>query len=284
MIPAAFDYVRAGSVEEAVGALQQHGDDAKVLAGGHSLLPLMKLRLALPEVLVDIGRVDSLKGVSDSGNHLVIGAGTTHHHVIGNPLVREHCAVVADVTATVGDAQVRHRGTIGGSLAHGDPASDLPTLMLAMDATLVAQGPAGRREIPAADFFVDYLQTALAPDEVLVEVRVPKLGGGWRHHYEKFNLVAQAWAVVGAIALVQRTNGTVDSARIGLVNVGPTPVRASAVESALSGAEPSSDAVAAAADNAAEGISPSADVHASAEFRTHLARVLTKRAVTAAIA
>lgn len=283
MIPAAFDYVRAGSVEEAVGALQQHGDDAKLLAGGHSLLPLMKLRLAVPEVLVDVGRVDSLKGVSDAGDRLAIGAGTTHHDVVNDPLVREHCAVVSDVTATVGDAQVRHRGTIGGSLAHGDPASDLPALMLALDATLVAQGPRGRREIPAAEFFVDYLQTALAPDEVLVEVRVPKLGSGWGHHYEKFNLVAQAWAVVGAVALVQRANGAIGSARIGLVNVGPTPVRASAVESALTGVEPSGDAVAAAADNAAEGISPSSDVHASAEFRTHLARILTKRAVSAAI-
>lgn len=283
MIPAAFDYVRAGSVEEAVGALQQHGDDAKLLAGGHSLLPLMKLRLAVPEVLVDVGRVDSLKGVSDAGDRLAIGAGTTHHDVVNDPLVREHCAVVSDVTATVGDAQVRHRGTIGGSLAHGDSASDLPALMLALDATLVAQGPRGRREIPAAEFFVDYLQTALAPDEVLVEVRVPKLGSGWGHHYEKFNLVAQAWAVVGAVALVQRANGAIGSARIGLVNVGPTPVRASAVESALTGVEPSGDAVAAAADNAAEGISPSSDVHASAEFRTHLARILTKRAVSAAI-
>lgn len=283
MIPAAFDYVRAGSVEEAVGALQQHGDDAKLLAGGHSLLPLMKLRLAVPEVLVDVGRVDSLKGVSDAGDRLAIGAGTTHHDVLNDPLVREHCAVVSDVTATVGDAQVRHRGTIGGSLAHGDSASDLPALMLALDATLVAQGPRGRREIPAAEFFVDYLQTALAPDEVLVEVRVPKLGSGWGHHYEKFNLVAQAWAVVGAVALVQRANGAIGSARIGLVNVGPTPVRASAVESALTGVEPSGDAVAAAADNAADGISPSSDVHASAEFRTHLARILTKRAVSAAI-
>ncbi len=283
MIPAAFDYVRAGSVEEAVGALQQHGDDAKLLAGGHSLLPLMKLRLAVPEVLVDVGRVDSLKGVSDAGDRLAIGAGTTHHDVVTDPLVREHCAVVSDVTATVGDAQVRHRGTIGGSLAHGDPASDLPALMLALDATLVAQGPGGRREIPAAEFFVDYLQTALAPDEVLVEVRVPKLGSGWGHHYEKFNLVAQAWAVVGAVALVQRANGAIGSARIGLVNVGPTPVRASAVESALTGVEPSGEAVAAAADNAADGISPSSDVHASAEFRTHLARILTKRAVSAAI-
>ncbi|MFW6205362.1 MAG: FAD binding domain-containing protein, partial [Actinomycetota bacterium] len=264
-------------------ALQQHGDDAKLLAGGHSLLPLMKLRLAVPEVLVDVGRVDSLKGVSDAGDRLAIGAGTTHHDVLNDPLVREHCAVVSDVTATVGDAQVRHRGTIGGSLAHGDSASDLPALMLALDATLVAQGPGGRREIPAAEFFVDYLQTALAPDEVLVEVRVPKLGSGWGHHYEKFNLVAQAWAVVGAVALVQRANGAIGSARIGLVNVGPTPVRASAVESALTGVEPSGDAVAAAADNAADGISPSSDVHASAEFRTHLARILTKRAVSAAI-
>lgn len=283
MIPAAFDYVRAGTVEEAVGALQQHGEDAKVLAGGHSLLPLMKLRLALPEVLVDVGRVDSIKGVSDAGEHLAIGAGTTHDQVVHDRLLREHCRVVSDVTAMVGDPQVRHRGTIGGSLAHGDPASDLPALMLALDATLVAQGPAGRREIAAADFFVDYLSTALAPDEVLVEVRVPKLGSGWGYHYEKFNRVAQAWAVVGAVAVVQRANGAIGSARVGLVNVGPTPVRASAVESALIGVEPSSEAVAAAAENAADGISPSSDVHASAEFRTHLARVLTRRAVTAAI-
>ncbi len=280
MIPATFDYVRAASVDEAVDALTEHGDEAKLLAGGHSLLPLMKLRLATPEVLVDIGRVDAMKGVAQDGDELVIGAATTHHDVMHDPLVREHCGVVADVTAMVGDAQVRHRGTIGGAVAHGDAAGDLPAVLRALDATLVAQGPSGRREITASDFFVDYLTTALGDDEVLVEVRLPTLADGWGWHYEKFSRVAQAWATVGSLAVVKRANGSIEQARVGLTNMGTVPVRASATEAALAGA--GTDAIADAAEHAAEGTDPPGDLNATPEYRQHLARVLTRRALEAA--
>ncbi|MEX1178791.1 MAG: xanthine dehydrogenase family protein subunit M [Nitriliruptor sp.] len=280
MIPATFDYIRAGSVDEAVAALVEHGDEAKLLAGGHSLLPLMKLRLAAPEVIIDLGRVDDLRGVRDGGEHLAIGAMTTHDAVIKDPLVQEHCGVLADVTRTVGDAQVRHRGTIGGAIAHGDAASDLPPLLLALDGTVVVQGPDGRRNIRAADLFVDYLETSIREDEVLVEVRVPKLVGQWGWHYEKFGRVAQAWAIVGSCALIKGSNGTIEDARVGLTHMGTTPLRASATEATLRGA--STDAIAAAAEQAAEGTSPPSDLNATPEFREHLARVLTRRALTAA--
>lgn len=280
MIPASFDYVRVGSIEEAVGALQEHGDDAKLLAGGHSLLPLMKLRLASPEVVVDLGGLDDLRGVWEDDDTLVIGALTAHHDVATDRMVREQCGVVADVSAMVGDAQVRHRGTIGGSLAHGDAAADLPGVMLALDATLVAQGPSGRRDIAASDFFVDYLTTALATDEVLVEVRVPKLDASWSWRYEKFSRVAQAWAIVGALGMVRRTNGSIEEARVGLTNMATVPLRATAVEEALAGA--SGDAIADAAQQAADGTSPTGDLNASPEFRQHLARVLVRRALEAA--
>jgi aerobic carbon-monoxide dehydrogenase medium subunit len=280
VIPASFEYIRAGSVDEAVAALVEHGDEAKLLAGGHSLLPLMKLRLAAPEVIVDLGRVEGLRGVSDNGEHLAIGAMTTHQAVIDDPLVREHCGVLADVTRTVGDAQVRHRGTIGGAIAHGDAASDLPPLLLALDGTVVVQGPEGRRNIRAADLFVDYLETSIGEDEVIVEIRVPKLGDGWGWRYEKFGRVAQAWAIVGSCALVKRSNGSIEDARVGLTHMGTVPLRASATESALAGA--GTDAIADAAEQAAEGTSPPSDLNATPEFREHLARVLTRRALTAA--
>jgi aerobic carbon-monoxide dehydrogenase medium subunit len=280
MIPAAFEYVRAGSVDEAVSVLGEHGDEAKVLAGGHSLLPLMKLRLAVPEVLVDVGRIDAMKGVSDAGDRLAIGAATTHQDVMNDALVRDHCGVVADVTAMVGDAQVRHRGTIGGAIAHGDAAGDLPTVLLALDATVVAQGPSGEREIAAADLFVDHLTTALADEEVLTEVRVPKLDAAWSWHYEKFNRVAQAWATVGSLALVRRANGTIEEARVGLTNMGAVPIRAGATEAALAGA--SADAIGEAAAQADQGSDPPGDLNATPDFRRHLARVLTRRALEAA--
>ncbi|MEX2504965.1 MAG: xanthine dehydrogenase family protein subunit M [Egicoccus sp.] len=280
MIPATFDYVRAESIDHAVATLAEHGDEAKLLAGGHSLLPLMKLRLAAPEVLVDLGRIGALRGVSESDDHLVIGAMTRHQDVIDDPLVREHCGVLAHVTEMVGDAQVRHRGTIGGAVAHGDAAGDLPAVALALDATFVVQGPDARREVAAADFFVDYLDTAVGDDEVLTEIRVPKLDEGWRWRYEKFVRVSQAWAIVGALALVRRENGSIGEARVALTNMATVPVRARGVESALAGA--GTDAIDAAAQAAAEGTSPSADLNASAEYREHLARVLTRRAVEAA--
>ena len=285
MIPVPFDYVRATSVDDAVAALAEHGDEAKVLAGGHSLLPLLKLRLADPALLVDIGRVAELRGVRDDGDALVIGAATTHHDVIRDPLIREHCRVLADATAKVGDPQVRNRGTIGGSLAHGDAAADLPAVAVALDAGLVAAGPRGRRTIRATDFFRDYLQTALEPDEVLVEVRVPKLTSqGWGHDYQKLSRVAQSWAIVGACALVRREDGQVAEARVGLTNMGTTPVRARAVEAVLSGAAAEPGALAAAAEHAADDTDPPADLDAQPDYRAHLARVLVRRALEAAIA
>jgi carbon-monoxide dehydrogenase medium subunit len=281
MIPAAFDYTRVGSVDEAVSALSEAGEDAKVLAGGHSLIPLLRLRMAFPTVLVDIGRVDEMRGVRDAGDHLVIGAATTHDAVQHDDLVREHCPVIAEVVSHVGDPQVRHRGTFGGGLAHGDSAGDLPALALALDATFVVAGPGGRREVAASDFFVDYLQTALEPDDVLVEVHVPKLGSGWGYDYQKFSRVAQAWAIVGSLALVRRDNGTIGEARVGLTHMGTVPLRASQTEQALAGASP--DAVGDACDLAAEGTSPPEDLNARADYRQHLARVLTRRAVENAL-
>jgi carbon-monoxide dehydrogenase medium subunit len=280
MIPPAFDYARPATVDDAVRTLAEAGEDAKVLAGGQSLLPLLKLRLAFPELVVDVGRIPALRGVREDGGTLVIGAMTTHHEVIHDPLVRRHAGLLASATATVADPAVRHRGTLGGSLAHADPAADLPAVVLAMDGELVAQGPGGRRTIPARDFFTDYLQTALAPDELLVEVRVPKRDG-WGFHYEKFHRVAQAYAIVGVAALVRRDDGHIAEARVGLTNMGPTPLRATAAEQALTGAGDAA-AVAGAAESAAEGTRPSRDLSASPEYREHLARVLTRRAVLAA--
>ncbi|MFI1414250.1 FAD binding domain-containing protein [Streptomyces sp. NPDC020707] len=282
MIPPSFEYVRPTSVDDAVRTLAGAGEDAKVLAGGQSLLPLLRLRLAFPELVVDVGRIPGLRGVREEGDALVIGALTTHHDVIADPLVRRHAGLLAAAAATVADPAIRHRGTLGGSLAHADPGGDLPAVALALDAELVAAGPGGRRSIPAREFFVDFLQSALRPDELLVEVRVPKTGesDGWGFHYEKFSRVAQAWAMVGVAALVRREDGHIAQARIGLTNMGPTPLRASAAEEALAGAGP--DGVARAAQSAAEGTRPAADPAASAEYREHLARVLTRRSVLAA--
>jgi carbon-monoxide dehydrogenase medium subunit len=280
MIPLAFDYEVAESVDHAIELLGQHGDEAKLLAGGHSLLPIMKLRLAAPTVLVDLGRIEDLNYVSDEGDHLAIGAMTRHCDMERNATLQEHCGLVAYTASLVGDPQVRHRGTIGGSISHGDAASDLPSALLALDAIFVVKGPGGERNVAAGDFFEDYLQTTLAPDEVLTEIRVPKLGGaGWS--YKKFNRRAQDWAVVGVAAVVERSNGSIGSARIGLTNMGSTPLRAAAAENALSGADPSS--VAEATSSADEGTSPSSDIAASGEYRRHLARVLCRRAVEEAL-
>lgn len=282
MIPAQFDYVRPSSLDEAVAALAQGGEDAKVLAGGQSLLPLLRLRLSYPEIVVDLGKLDGLRGVRDDGDAIVIGAMTTHHDVIRDPLVREHAGILAKATETVADPAVRHRGTFGGSLAHADPAGDLPAVALALDVQLVVQGPGGRRTIYASEFFVDYLQTTLAPDEILVEVRIPKLAGQWGYSYEKFHRVAQAWAIVGVAAAVRRENGSIAEARIGLTNMGPIPVRAHATEQALVGAAVTDQAVRAAAAHAADEANPPSDLNGQADYRRHLATVLTRRAVLAA--
>jgi aerobic carbon-monoxide dehydrogenase medium subunit len=282
MIPAKFDYVRPASLDEAVAALAGGGDDVKVIAGGQSLLPLLRLRLAYPELLVDVGGIDELRRVRDSGGELVIGARTTHYQLVHDPLVAEHAGLLAQATATVADPAVRHRGTLGGALAHGDPAGDLPAVILALDATMVARGPGGEREIAAAAFFTDYLTTSLEPDEILTAIRIPKLGPGWGYRYEKFHRTAQSWATVGVAALVRRAGGAVAEARIGLTNMGTTPLRATAVEQAASGAEASRDALRAAAERADEGTQPPGDLHGAPDYRRHLARVLTGRALAAA--
>lgn len=279
MIPAEFAYVRPETLDEAVEVLAEHGDEAKVLAGGHSLIPLLRIRFAAPEVLVDVGRIDELRGVSQDDGHLRIGAMTTHHEITTDDLVAQHCGVLAEVTAHIGDPAVRHRGTFGGAIAHADPAGDLPGLMLALDARMVAAGPDGERTITAVDFFVDLFQSALADDEVLVAVEVPRLEGDWGWRYEKMVRSAQAWAIVGSAAAVRREDGNIAEARIGLTNMGSRPVRARATEDALaSGAD-----VATACDQAADGTSPPSDLNADADFRRHLARVLTRRALSAAV-
>ncbi len=269
MIPAPFEYCRPTSVEEALGMLGEGGEDAKLLAGGHSLLPLMKLRLAAPSLLVDIGRLRELSYVRDAGDALRIGALTRHRDVETDPLVAEHAPLLAHVAGQVGDPQVRHRGTIGGSIAHGDPASDLPAAALALGATFEVVGPGGsKRSIAAGDFFQGFLETSLAPGEILTEIVVPKAtGAGWS--FQKFNRRAQDWAIVGVAAV---RNG---SAGIGLVNMGSVPLRATAVEEALAGGASVEEAAA----HAADGLAPPADLNASPEYRAHLARVLVRRAL-----
>jgi carbon-monoxide dehydrogenase medium subunit len=281
VIPLAFDYEVAESVDHAIDLLGQHGDEAKLLAGGHSLLPIMKLRLAAPALLVDLGHLEDLKYVRDEGDHIAIGAMTRHSDVETDPILQEHCGLLSYTASLVGDPQVRHRGTIGGSISHGDAASDLPSALLALEGTFVVKGSGGERTVAAGDFFQDYLQTDLAPDEVLTEIRVPKLGQNVGWSYKKFNRRAQDWAVVGVAAVVEKSNGTISSARIGLTNMGSTPLRATAAEGALSGADASS--VAEATSNADEGTSPASDIAASAEYRRHLARVLSRRAVEEAL-
>jgi carbon-monoxide dehydrogenase medium subunit len=282
MIPGKFDYVRPDTVDDAVRALADAGDEAKVIAGGQSLLPLLRLRLAYPEVLVDVGGIDELRGVIDAGDALVIGARTTHYQLVHDPLVAEHAGLLAQATSTVADPAVRHRGTLGGALAHADPAGDLPAVILALDSTLIVRGPGGEREIAAADFFVDYLTSSLEPDEILTAIRIPKLGPGWGYRYEKFHRTAQSWATVGVAALVRRDNGTVAEARIGLTNMGTVPIRATAAEQAARGAEASRAALNEAAAQAGEGTEPPGDLHGAPDYRRHLARVLTGRALAAA--
>ncbi|MFN8109437.1 MAG: xanthine dehydrogenase family protein subunit M [Thermoleophilia bacterium] len=279
MIPAQFDYAVAGSVDEAIAMLAEN-EDNKLLAGGHSLLPLMKTRLARPAKLIDIGRIDALRGVSRDGDHLVIGAMTTQADLATDALVREHCAIVAIAAEQVGDPQVRHMGTLGGSLAHADPASDQPTVMLALDAEMVARGPGGERRIPAAEFFQGFFASALAPDELLTAIRVPVTDGAGAA-YLKFTQRALDWAIVGVAAVVRSSGGTVQDARIALTNMGTVPVRASAAEAALAGA--SGDAIAAACARAGEGTDPPSDTFAGADYRVHLAGVLTERAVRQAM-
>ena len=281
MIPAQFDYVAPTTLAEAITALGEAGEDAKILAGGQSLIPVLRLRLAFPTVLIDLSRVDELRGVTDDGDALVIGAMTKHSDVIDDPLIRQYAPLLSEATGTVADPAVRHRGTFGGALAHADPAGDLAAVALALDAELVAEGPGGRRTIAAKDFFVDYLETSLSPDEILAAVRVPKLEGSWGVRYEKFNRVAQAWAIVGVATAVRMDGGSIAEARIGLTNMGSTPVRPHSVEAALVGASDLA-AIKQASASAADGTNPPSDLGAKADYRQHLARVLTARAVARA--
>lgn len=281
MIPASFDYVAPSTVEEALSALSQAGDDAKVLAGGQSLLPVLRMRLADPQVVVDLGKIGEMNGIREDGDSIVIGAMATHHEVMRDRLVREHASLITLATRTVADPQVRHRGTFGGSIAHADPAGDMLAPALALDAEMVIASSDGRRSVPAAEFFQDYFTTALGPEDLLVEVRVPKWTG-WGAHYEKFNRVAQAWSMVGVAAAIQVSGGAVAQARIALTNMGPTPIRATGVEQALVGQSPTSESVREAARRATEGTSATADASADVDYREHLAEVLTGRAVIAA--
>jgi aerobic carbon-monoxide dehydrogenase medium subunit len=268
VIPATFDYVRAASVDEAVALLAEHGEDAKLIAGGHSLLPMMKLRLAFPSVLIDIRQLTEASYVRIDGDEVTIGALTRHRDLVNSDVLCAEAPLIAAVASHVGDPQIRNRGTIGGSVSHADPAADLPTAVLASAATIVLQGPAGRREVPASEFFLGYFDTAMTAGEVLVEIRVPRTGeSGW--HYEKFTRRANDWAIV-AVATV--------SGRVALANMGSRPLRAAATEAALAAGASVADAAAL----AAEGTEPVEDMHATPDYRRHLARVLTRRSLEAA--
>ena len=278
MIPAAFDYVAPDSLEEAVRHLHEGGADATVLAGGHSLLPLMKLRLAHPNLLVDLRNVPGLHGVQQDDGHYRIGAMTTHSVLEDNP----ELGLLSKAASTIADRQVRNRGTVGGSVAHGDTAADMPAVMLACEGEVTAQGPNGQRTIAAGDFFQEFLTTALEPDEILTELNVPTMEG-WGFGYEKFNRRAEDWAMVAVCALVKKAgDGSCEDVRIGLTHMGPTPLRATAAEDALRGGGLDEEAIRAAAEQAGEGTDPPGDLNATPDYKRHLARVLTRRALTTA--
>jgi carbon-monoxide dehydrogenase medium subunit len=271
VIPPAFTYQRASSVEDALALAAENGEDAKYLAGGHSLLPLMKLRFAAPAVLIDLGRITELSYIRDQGAYVAIGALTRHHDVATSELLAAQIPLLAHTAATVGDPQVRHRGTIGGSVAHGDSASDLPASLLALEATFVVRGTGSTRNIPAGDFFQGFFETALEPGELLTEIRVPKPASPSAWSFQKFTKRAIDWAIVGV---------AVQDGKVALINVGPVPLRATATENALAAGASAADAAAL----AAEGTSAGSDIHASREFREHLTRVLVRRALEEAAA
>jgi carbon-monoxide dehydrogenase medium subunit len=281
VIPSQFDYVRPATVEEAVAALQEGGEDAKVLAGGQSLIPVLRLRLAAPSVLIDLGAIAELRGIREEGDRIVVGAMAPYHDIVRDDLVRQHVTLLAQATETVADRQVRHLGTLGGALAHADPAGDLGAPALALDAELVIAGPSGTRTVRASEFFVDYFTTAIGEGEILTEIRFPRYTG-WGSHYEKFNRTAQAWSMVAVAAALRVEGGTIAEARVGLTNMGTTPIRATGVEQALVGQPATADSVRTAAEHVTEGTAAPSDADAAADYREHLARVLTGRAVLAA--
>ncbi len=280
MIPAKFDYLAATSVEEALSALAE-SDDAKVIAGGQSLLPVLRMRLNAPELLVDIGGIDSLRNIVDDGDSVLIGAMVPYHQILADPSVQTGLGLLHKAISKVADPQIRHRGTLGGSLVHADPAGDCGAPILALDAELVIAGQGGERTVPAADFFEDLFTTAVGEDELLTHIRVPKLDG-WGSHYEKFVRLAHQWPIVAVAAAVKTGGGTISGARIGLVNMGSTALRATATEQALVGKEATDAGVREACDQAADGTSPPSDLNGDSDYRRHLATVLTRRAVLAA--
>lgn len=281
MIPAAFDYVAPATLAEALDVLAEHGDSAKILAGGQSLLPILRMRLNAPELLVDLGKVSELRGVFDDGPGIVIGAMTRYDELLADPLAREHAKLLVDAVETVADAQIRHRGTVGGALAHADPAGDVGAPMLALDASFVIVGPRGQRVVAGEDFFEDTFTTAVGDDEILAAIRVPK-HTGWGTRYEKFVRVSHQWSIVAVAAAVRVEGDTIAEARVGLTNMGTVPLRAHAVEEALVGVRLDEESVGAACAAAAEGTNPPSDLNADADYRRHLATVLTRRAVLAA--
>lgn len=281
MIPATFDYVAPTSVEEALQALADGGDDAKVLGGGQSLLPVLRMRLGDPSLLVDLGRIEGLKGVTEDGDHIVIGAMTAYADVLASDLVREHAVVLHKAVSEVADPQIRHRGTLGGGLVHADPAGDLGAPILALDADLVIRGAGGERTVPATDFFTGIFETAVGEGELLTAIRIRK-HTGWGGHYEKFVRVAHQWSIIGVAATVRLDGGTIAEARIGLTNMGSTALRATSVEQALAGCAVDEEAIAAATASAAEGTEPPSDLNGSSDYRRALAPVLTRRAVLTA--
>jgi carbon-monoxide dehydrogenase medium subunit len=281
VIPARFDYLAPATVDEALAALAKAGDEAKIMAGGQSLLPVLRMRLNAPEMVVDLGKIEALRGVRDEGDAIVIGAMTRHIDVLNDPLVRENAFVITKAVELLADPQVRHRGTFGGALAHADPAGDLGAPALALDAEFVIAGPGGTRTVAADDFFVDLFATAIGEGEILTEVRIPKRAG-WGAHYEKFVRVAHQWPIVAVAAAVHVQDGVIAEARVGLTNMGSTPLRARSVEAALVGKPATDEAVRAAAASAAEGTNPPSDLNGDADYRRHLVTVLTRRAVLAA--
>jgi carbon-monoxide dehydrogenase medium subunit len=283
MIPANFQYTRAGSVDEAIGMLQQHGDGAKLLAGGHSLLPAMKLRLNQPGVLIDIGRIPELRYIRREGDHVAIGAGATHDDIANSDAFGGGLEMFPQAAALIGDTQVRNKGTLGGSLAHADPAADWPAVVIASNATVVVKGPDGERQIPAADFFTGFYETALAEDEILTEVRVPVPASGTKSAYAKFMQPASRFAIVGCAAMITSSGGTCSDASVALTGVGDAAYKASKVEDALNGKKLDSGTIQSAAAHAADGAMVMEDHFASEEYRTHLATVYAARAISAAV-
>lgn len=285
MIPASFEYLSPSSLDEAIQLLQQHGDDAKILAGGHSLIPLMKLRLAEPAILIDLGRVPGLSYIRGDGNGFAVGAMTTHYMLESSDELKAQLPLVAEAASKIGDVQVRNRGTIGGSLVHADPGGDLPAVVLALGGELVLRGPSGERTVNADDFFIGMLTSAAEANEILTEIRLPKLSGKAGYAYQKAANKASGYAIVGvAVAVALGDNGAVREARIGITGAGAQAVRATAAEQALTGQQPTADAIAAAAAAAPEAIDdPMEDIHASGEYRKELVKVHTRRALERAV-